>query len=460
MKHHNLKSRILLLVGAAFVASACSHADMRKHYKTMRPNMMKGNWTGAAAQMSKAKKKVYGKKDRIMYWLNLATIQHYAGQTAQSQSHFEKAEDAMQDLWTKSITGSASKYISGETTQAYAGEDYENVLIYLYTSLNKAMQGNFQDAQVEARRAAQRLQKMKVFFETKGCPKKVDPKKCKAVYTQDAFMLWMVGLYREIEGGESLQDALIFYKDAYDTYASQYSKHFGSRPPSFLGEDIVRVAKALGRDDVVKEYGSKSGATGETLAKTAEMGEVILIHGNGESPFKTQMKFRARMPDGHMISMAIPKFNRVPHRIDHAKLTVGNHTVNTELAEPVTSIVLTNFKYRLPAIQARAIARTIIKYVATKVASAAAKKAGGGALGALVGLAGNVASEATEAADLRSWTLLPANFGVGRLWLPAGEHNLKVTYHSKSGGKIGRTDTIKVSVKPGRRTILSLRSMR
>ena len=57
----------------------------------------------------------------------------------------------------------------------------------------------------------------------------------------------------------------------------------------------------------------------------------------------------------------------------------------TELAEPVTKIAIKNFEYKLPAIKARAVARTIIKYVATKGAQAAAKKAGGGALGATDG---------------------------------------------------------------------------
>ena len=460
MNHSHKQKGIYLLAGLLLGASACSHAGLRKHYNKMRPNMMQGKWDVTVQQMTKAKEKVYDKEDRIMYWLNLATLEHYAGQSKPSQAHFVKAEEAMQDLWTKSISAEASKYIAGETMQSYPGEDHEKVLVYLYTSLNNAMQGNFQDAQVEARRADQLLQKMKVHYETKGCPKKVDPKKCKTVYTQDAFMLWLVGLYREIEGGDSIQDALIFYKDAYDAYVNQYSKHFGTRPPSFLGEDIVRVAKALGRDDVVQEYGSKSGATGETLAKMADMGEVIVIHGNGESPFKQEMKFRARMPDGYMMSMAIPRFQKINHKIDHAKLTVGNASAKTELAEPVTKIVLTNFKYRLPAIKGRAIARTITKYVATKVASAAAKKAGGGAMGALVGLAGNVAGAATESADLRSWTVLPANFGVGRLWIPAGDHQLQVSYHTRSGAKIGRSDKIKVSVRPGQRVILSLRSMR
>jgi hypothetical protein len=275
-------------------------------------------------------------------------------------------------------------------------------------------------------------------------------------------MLWLVGMYREIEGdSESLQDALSLYKDSYRVYTKQYAGNFGTPAPSYVTEDIVRVAKALGRTDVAQEYMGKAGASGQTLDNLAKkMGEVILVHGNGESPFKRELRFNGRMPDGYVMSMTVPRFQAVRHRIAYAQVSAAGLSAKTELAEPVTQIALKNFEYKLPAIKARTVARAIIKYVATKGAQAAAKKAGGGALGALVGLAGNVASAATEAADLRSWTTLPANFGVGRLWLPAGDHVLTISYHGANGVRVGRTDKVKVTVKPGRREIVSVRSLR
>ena len=462
MKIQTKKLGIAFLALSLLGATACSHAGLRKHYKKMRPNMIKGNWDVTVKQMNAAKTKIYGEKDRIMFWLNLGTLQHYAGQTKPSLANFVRAEKAMQDLWTTSVSAEASKFIANETAQSYPGEDHEKVLVYLYTSLSHAMQGYLQDAQVEARAADGLLQKMKIYYEKEGCPKGVDPSKCGTVYTQDAFMLWLVGLYREIEGdNESLQDALSLYIDAYRVYMNQYAGNFGTRPPSFLPEDIVRVAQLLGRTDVVSEFSGQPGATGQTIENVKNgMGEVVIFHGNGESPFKKELKFKSRMPDGFMNVMAVPSFQAVRHRIAYAKVSSGESYAQTELAEPVTAIALKNFEYRLPAIKARAVARAIIKYAATKGAQAVAKKAGGGALGMLVGLAGNIASAATEAADLRSWTTLPANFGVGRLWLPAGDHALTVSYHTSTGARIGRADKINVTVGAGKRAIISVRSLR
>ena len=79
--------------------------------------------------------------------------------------------------------------------------------------------------------------------------------------------------------------------------------------------------------------------------------------------------------------------------------------------------------------------------------------------GFLAGIATNIAGAATEAADCRSWTTLPAQVNVGRLWLPAGHHQLQVSFHAGSGQQIGRTETVEVDLKAGEHKIVSVRSL-
>ena len=137
----------------------CIHTEDRDLHLIAADEADKREWISAVA---KAKDKVYGKKERVMFWLNMGTIQHYAGNADPSMANFIKAEKTMRDLWTTSISAEASKVIVGETFQSYAGEDFEQVLLYMYTSLNKAQQGNLQDALVEARRADEFLKRLKV----------------------------------------------------------------------------------------------------------------------------------------------------------------------------------------------------------------------------------------------------------------------------------------------------------
>src|SRR5262249_20197257 len=161
-------------------------------YREMRSNMINGDWKTAGSQLESSKEKVYGEVDRVMYWLNMGTVQHYANNFTVSQENLVKAESTMQELWTKSISAEASKVIVSESIQSYPGEDFEKVLIYLYTSLNNVKLNKIQDALVEARRADELLKKMQIHFEKEG--------EVGTIYKQDAFMLWLVGLFYEMQG--------------------------------------------------------------------------------------------------------------------------------------------------------------------------------------------------------------------------------------------------------------------
>jgi hypothetical protein len=363
----------------------------------------------------------------------------------------------MQDLWTKSITAEASKFVVNESMQDYPGEDFEKVLVYYYTALNNVEQKKIQDAVVEARRADELLKKMQIHFEKEG--------EVGTIYKQDAFMLWLVGLFYEIEGRATLNDAYLAYKAAFKAYREEYAGRFVAAVPKYLVEDLVRTAKSLGFGEDAERFARETGATGDSIEKlSAGQAEVILLHANGEAPFKEQFFIDGPMPDGYILRIALPKFVAVPSQVSYAEVHANGAAAHTELAEPITAIVLKNFEHRLPAIKLRAIARAAVKYIATK---AAEKVAGGGdnassgrkLAGALVGLAGNVAAAVSENADTRSWTTLPAGIGVARFWLPAGQHQIQITYHGSSGAQIGKVLSIPVELRPGERRIVSVRSL-
>ncbi|MCK6545146.1 hypothetical protein L6R52_04705 [Myxococcota bacterium] len=442
-----------IALGLALFSGCRHHGDMRIQYTQMRPAMLQGDWNTAASQLEAAKTSgTYNEDDRVMFWLNMGTLQHYAGNTAGSNENLVKAEAAMQELWTTSISSEASKVIVSESVQAYEGEDFEKVLVYLYTSLNNVNAGKMQDAIVEARRADEMLKKMLVEFEKEGS--------VGTLYKQDAFMLWLVGLYYEIEGQASWNDALLAYKAAYKSYLEDYAGQYGTAMPAFIGEDIVRVARLLGQDGTASEYAKLTGASGDTAKNLADgLAEVVLVHGSGEAPYKEELFIDGQMADGYVMRIALPQFKAVPSQVAYAQISANGAEARTSLAEPISEMVLKNFEHRLPAIKLRAIARATVKYAATKAAQAVGEQAGGGLAGALLGLAGNVASAVSEAADLRSWTTLPGAFGVARLWLPAGQHTLTVSYHNASGGTVGRQEQITLELKPGQRKLLSVRSL-
>lgn len=442
-----IRTIVLSVLLAAF--GCRHHRGIGKQYDAMRRQMVRGEWAAAAAALEAAKGKVYKEEDRVMYWLNLGTLLHYAKDYGRSNEFFVKAEEEMDVLWTKSISAEVSKIAVSETIQSYAGEDFEKVLLYLYTSINQVEQGKLGNALVEARRADERLKKMLVHYDKEG--------ELGSIYRQDAFMLWLVGLYYEMEG--SLADALLAYKAAYTTYMKEYAGKFGASAPSFLREDMLRTAK-LGGGAVPA---AARGARGKSLERLAAgEAEVILIHGSGDGPKKEEFFFDSPMPDGYVLRIALPKFAERTPVVQGARLVVGRRRTRTELAEPVARIALKNFEHRLPALRARALARATAKYLATVAAREAGKAVGGkdnGALlGAIAGIAANVAAVASEAADLRSWSTLPNHFAVARLWVPAGPQKLSIEYVNRAGQVLHREQRL-LELKAGERRVISSRTM-
>lgn len=444
---------VLLAAGAS---TACrSQKNIVNQYKQMRPAMVRGDWAGAASSLEAAKGKAYKEEDRVMFWLNLGTLYHYAGNYPKSMENLVQAEKAMQDLWTTSISAEASKFLVSESVQSYPGEEFEKILVYFYTSLNMVEQGRIDDALVEARRADEFLKKMQVHWEKEAAD---NDDVVGLLYKQDAFILWLVGIYYEIEGSHN--DAHLAYKAALKSYQTEYGPKFATSAPSYLKEDVVRSAYLAGMTADADALKGQLGVGGDTAQKIQEgMGEVIFFHGAGEAPYKEDLFIDGRMPDGYVMRIAIPKFKQKPHRVTSAQISAGGATAQTVVAEPISTIALKNYQHRLPAIKARAIARAIIKYAATKGAKKAVSggknsSSGRKVAGALVGLLGNVASAASEHADLRAWTTLPSSIGVARMWVPAGQHQLQVSFAG------GGSKTIPVTVKAGERKILSVRTVR
>ncbi|MGF1509636.1 MAG: COG3014 family protein [Myxococcota bacterium] len=436
-----------LLVGCA------SQTAIVQQYQDMRPDIVRGDYRAAIEKLKASRGAVYQERDRVAYWLNLGTLQHYAGEYAASMDSLVSAEETMRELWTKSVSEEVARFIVSDAAKTYAGEDFERVLVYFYTALNQVQLGKVQDALVEARRADQELQRMKIAYEKEGG--------LGTVYVQDAFMLWLIGVFYEIEG--SYADAFLAYRAAEEAYQKQYSTRFGTAAPAFLAEDLLRSAVLGNRSDVAAQLRGR--ADGQTLQLLQQgWAEIIVIHGNGEAPYKVEKTFTAPLPGGQVTRLAFPSFVPVPHRVARAEVAVGPRTGATQTLEPVDRIASAQFEAQLPGIKARTIARAAIKYAAV----AGLKRAVGGGrdasderrlAGTLVGLFGSIAGAAVEAADLRAWTTLPAEFGATRLWVPPGSHRVDVQYVGRNGGVVSSAAPITVRVRPGERRILNYRSL-
>lgn len=441
----------LVALVAAPAATGCrTHTKLRPHYLETRNFVARGQYDQAVKHIESGKDKVYKESDRVMYWLNLGTAQHYASNWTESQKNFVAAEKAISDMFTTSVSDEIGTFTVSETVGPYKGEDFEKILLYFYTALNNVKQGRTNDALVEARRADEFLKKIRVRYE--------QDKELKTLYKEDAFILWLVGLFYEIEG--SYNDAYLAYNRAYEVYDREYRKLFGAPPPNYLAEDVVRTGKLAGLGPDAERFGRKTGAKGETADLVASMGEVIFIHAGGEAPYKEQTSVTGRTRDGTTFRIALPNFRSRQPLVTGSVVEAAGKKATPDLAEPVIRIAMENFRIQKPVLTARAIARAAIKMAAAKGTEAAVGAAGSKTAGRILGRIVSTAGALAENADLRTWSLLPGYFRVARLWLPPGNHDLKVSFVDRYGDEAMASRTVAVQVGAGERKIISVRTIR
>lgn len=467
MKSARLIACSLVLV----VVAGCGQAKMMQSTGIMRQKMIMGDWPGALATLHQAKKSgAFKEQDRVMFWMNEGMLLHLLGRYDESTAVLEKADKRVAELFTKSISKNLKAAFTSEGATDYQGEDYEKIMINVIKALNFMNANKLPGALVEARKINAKL----LFYNAKY--------KTKNVYNQDAFAHWLMGLLFETE--KSYDDARIAYAKAIQVYEGNYYGNYSMQPPPYLYEDLLRIARLNNDNDLLAQYkakygnrpGQAGGATADTL-KTS--GEVVVFHLNGEGPtksdyfinciFKSAVRwFCDGEPGGEFITrktitLTRPGFTAVkiafPRLHVHpttARLLVSVAGASGEsvVAEPLSRIAVKVFRDHTGRIFKNAIIRGVTKALTQAAAGAVGKKVGGGLLGFLSKTAVGVANQATEEADKRTWTALPAHIDVARVFAPPGTHNIELRTTT------GRVLTIpNIKVEAGKRVFITYRTI-
>ncbi len=397
------------------------------------------DFAAAQARTEKAKESSYGRKNQVLYYLDLGAIQHDAGKFKDSDASLEKAEQRMEELYTKSVSRAAGTLIINDNTTEYAGERFERAMVNAYRALNYTFLGDREGALVEVRKLSRLLQEYADVYGSK-----------KTAYKDDAFAQFLTSLLYEDDGRPD--DARISRdksRKAYEQYASAY----GTPTPS------------------LEPVGAKGG------------GELVFLHYNGVAPRKVSKSFSVAWHDaaialdaskddeaesaraknairggllGKAISVSYPDYVQDPFQIARSAVESDGVRAETELAQDVAAIAQKDLAERQAVIRTRAIARAMVKFVLAKaVSDEVARKYGKNSWQHLLAQAGGAAtSAATEGADTRAWATLPAQFRVARLRLSAGKHDVVVTYLGASGATLSVQTFKDVVILKGRRTYL------
>jgi hypothetical protein len=414
---------------------------MRQHKIDLNQKIAARDWAGAVAQVDAAKDGEYGENNAVLFWLDKAAVLHHAGKFQESDAFLDLAEQRMDELYTQSVSKGVATFLVNDNADSYAGQVHERTLLHVLRALNHAYLGQRDGATVEARKVTSFLTELNDRLGDK-----------RLAYRDDAFAQYLSGLLFEDQGKSD--DARICFESANAAYG-WYATEFGVQAPQLeLG-----AASPDEGELVFLHYNGPAPRRETSTIQVAWNDAMVVLHASEEAEQNTEVKNALVAGiSGNAITVALPMFVQDPFTVQGSEIEVGAARARTFLVEDVTAIAKSTLDASLPAIQAKAVVRATVKFLIAKVAEEETKRQFGSGWGMLAGLVARGAAAATETADTRGWSTLPAQFRMARLRLPVGTHSVKVRYFAVDGTAVSEELLDGVEIKSGQRTYVHVRT--
>ena len=98
-------------------------------------------------------------RNRLLYILEKATILERNGDFKEARKLYKEADKLADELYTVSLSKTASSFVINDSTTDYSGEDYEKVAIHTMLASSFLAENNVSAAAVEARKINNKFMK-------------------------------------------------------------------------------------------------------------------------------------------------------------------------------------------------------------------------------------------------------------------------------------------------------------
>ena len=361
--------------------------------------------------------------------LDLAMVALAQGKPAASEGLLRDVRDRFDYLEQKNVAESSFSFLTDDTLTAYAGEDYEKVMIRAMLAISNLMHDG-SDAVAYCLQVDQKQREIVERAAAEAAKGKSTPN------ANVAIGAYLRGIVQE-ESHSHYDDA----ERAFATVASWEPRFEAAKfdlararagVHSEPGNGVVYVFALVGRGPYKEEILAE--ATSDALLIADRILSVVGKH---------------TLPPT-IAPIKVPTIVVPANAIDAVAVDVnGRPAALTQTVTDVGQLAVAQFEAEKHAILARAVVRRVFKKAAVYAAKDALAVDDG--LTNLAFDAAGVVWEATEKADTRCWGLLPETIQVVRLELPAGTHQLTLR-PARRGQPIGSDHTTPVEVLNGRNT--------
>ncbi|MCK5737246.1 MAG: hypothetical protein KAH21_12250 [Spirochaetaceae bacterium] len=433
----------LVLLAVVFLAliSCASVKTQQEQYVESVPLAREGLYDQASLIIEAAKGVDYKEKDRVLYYLDQGMLYHWDKEYELSNEMLSKAEDAIEELFTKSVSKAMASGVLNDNALDYSGEDYEDIYLNVFKSLNYIALGDEESALVEIRRVQIKLNlledKYKKLVEDYNSSQDAEGE---LEYKESQFHNDVLARYLSLllyRSGENWDDARIDSEsihEAWDTQKSLYNFPQPTLPrviPVDENQAIVNVVSFSGMSPVklADTFYINTGPNIVFLTMTGQSDEYVtdlvgfnfLIIPGVQAGFHFKVQFPRLSSRRSEADRVIVKFD-------------GAEVAEIPMLEKMENIARETFLLKQPLTIGKTIIRATIKNVTKEIGKDAMQDglsdqgAGGFIVGLLAGIAADVAVDATENADLRISQFFPSYARAAEIAVPPGTYHVTIEY--------------------------------
>ena len=430
-------SKKISLVFLTFLLLACA-SSMRKaqYFDGVVADLAQENYKLALKKIEEAKKlSLYRQKDRLLYYLDLGITYFYQGDYQRSNQFFEQAEQAMEELFTRSISQAAMSFFLNDLTMDYYGEVHENLYVNVFKAINYIMLNRFDDAFVEIKRVDIKLRELEDKY--RDLVEKYNQADTTAIRFQyqapnfynDVLAHYLGFLIYRAEG--SFDDARIELEKIDQAFRLESDVYYFEKP-TFLKQPKM---------DYGKTFLNVMGFVGQAPRKIA-VGGLITTYKDylGISDLSVPIAL-PRIPfpgmkEGYHFKFAFPMMVNGRTNVQKVDVSVnGQYIGSLELLEDMGKVALKTFQSKQKIIYLKTLVRTVTKGLLAAKGKKKLRKElkADGLLGALLDASVDLAVDATEQPDLRVWKTMPDRCLAGEFELTPGSYQVNITCYGQGG---------------------------
>ncbi len=452
----------LMLASLLLLSGCASLRTDKSHYAGTDAMLARADYPAAIAKIDAARNKGYAVKDRVVFYLDIGMLHHWNGDYEKSNVYLEKAERAIEENFTKSVTRAASSLILNDNTLAYAGEDYEDIYLNVFKALNYMALGLNDDAFVEVRRINNKLLQLESKYDRMAQKLSAAEEAEQAFrpgksYFQDSALGRYLSLLLYRSDGK-WDDVRIDFEKIDRGWKLQPDIYPFSRP-DFTAEQQRHVAPKA-RLNVIAFSGQAPDKTAATFYIHTEE-DLIVLAGTSENYLGKQHLSGLDViawPDvkeGYHFKFQLPSMQKRPSNVQYVDICIMNG--ENQPLQPIESLenaAIETFSIKKPIIYLKTLTRAVVKGLASERAKEKMTNDMGDGAAFFTRIATDLLTDQTENADLRVSRFFPAEAYVRELHLDAGDYDVQIKYYGFDGRLLYTDERNGVHLEAGRLNVL------